>query len=348
MKIVAVATRPYRVGSRSGLLLRLTDETGRVGQGEAAPLPGYSPDSAEDAARDLERVGRAELPGIDVEASLEEQLTHFIGSLQICSPAARFAVETALLDLAGQHLDLPVAALLGASRSTLPISTLVTDWPGPQWVESGKRALERGITVVKFKIGYAFDSEHRALEEVARALGGVARLRLDANQRYNRSEAAVRLASLAPLRPELVEEPISGGIDRNLESFPVPIAADETLQRPQSAEGALDAISRGRLRALVLKPMALGGIYACLALARRAVALGGAALVTHMHDGPVAHAATSALGLSLPGPTLHAGLDHHPVLDHWPETHLAWPWLSENAVLRSDRPGLGLEQLDPR
>jgi L-alanine-DL-glutamate epimerase-like enolase superfamily enzyme len=322
-----------------------------MGQGEAAPLPGYSPDTLEAAAHELREnlpallEGRA-LPELAHEAALESEVPRWIALLRMRSPAAHFAVETALLDLMGQRLEIPLAALLGASRPSLPISTLLIGPPGPGWAQAARHALERGVGVVKCKVGWDFESERSGLVQVARELGRSARLRIDANQAFSSEEAEAKLASLAPLDPELVEEPVRGGIGLALSQYPVPIAADETLQRPEAVEGVLEAIGAGRVRAVVLKPMALGGLFACLALARRAVAAGGAALVTHMHDGPVAHAATAALGLSLPGPTLHAGLDRHPVLDGWSEVPL--PWLTDNAIVRSDRPGLGLDLLEPR
>jgi hypothetical protein len=98
--------------------------------------------------------------------------------------------------------------------------------------------------------------------------------------------------------------------------------------------------------AFVLKPMALGGLGRCLLLARRITDAGGAALVTHLHDGPIAHAAACALGLALPGPTLAAGLDHHALLSAWPE--IVSPWLTPCAVVSSARAGLGLPLVPPR
>jgi L-alanine-DL-glutamate epimerase-like enolase superfamily enzyme len=91
--------------------------------------------------------------------------------------------------------------------------------------------------------------------------------------------------------------------------------------------------------------MALGGAFRCLELARRAVLAGGRAIVTHLHDGPIAHAAACHLSLALPGPVGAAGLDRHAGSSAWPEVELP---LSANAVTRSDRAGLGLPLVEAR
>ena len=83
---------------RVTLLLIVEDAEGHVGLGEASPLPGYSPDTLDDAWGSLTRLlgaslGRGELgaPGSS------QELRAVTGA--VASPAARFALETALLDL---------------------------------------------------------------------------------------------------------------------------------------------------------------------------------------------------------------------------------------------------------
>ena len=105
---------------RRGVLLRLTDDEGRVGLGEATPLPGYSPDDADASARAI--------------TSLAPRLSH--GTLEIPAdfdaalaglPCARFALETALADLEAQRRGTSVAAVLagGPALQDAPCSGLV-------------------------------------------------------------------------------------------------------------------------------------------------------------------------------------------------------------------------------
>ena len=96
----------------------------------------------------------------------------------------------------------------------------------------------------------------------------------------------------------------------------VPVALDESLQGGDSLVTSL--LEAGVCQALVLKPMALGGILRCLHLARLAARHGVGVVVTHLFDGPVALAAATELALALPGRVLACGLDLHPGLGSGP------------------------------
>jgi L-alanine-DL-glutamate epimerase-like enolase superfamily enzyme len=202
---------------------------------------------------------------------------------------------------------------------------------------AGRAARERGIRTVKVKVGVGdFSRELGALHALRRAEPGLA-LRLDANQAFSLADAPRVLRALAELRPELVEEPIVDGFLGELTSAPVPIAADESLAGPWLA--LEPALRTGVVRAVVLKPMALGGITRCLELAARAQALGAGVVVTHLWDGPVGLATAAALALALPG-ALASGLGRHPALAAYPALTLAG--LGDAILTPSDHPGLGL------
>ena len=95
---------------------------------------------------------------------------------------------------------------------------------------------------------------------------------------------------------------------------------------------------------LVLKPTLLGGMCACLALARDAAARGLSVVVTHVFDGPVALAAAAELAAALPGRVLACGLDRHGGLAAWPD--VAIPQLGPDYVASAGRPGLGLPEIN--
>lgn len=319
---------------RDGLLLRLTDEEGRVGQGEASPLPGYSPDTIEQCRAALRRLPP---PSLDEERPAVEQLPSLLAAIE--APAARYAVETALLDLAGQRAGQPLHALLGARAPgrRVPVAALL-DGEAAEIRAGARRAIERGVRTLKLKIGRDFPSELALLHALRDELGAEISLRLDANGSLPFDHAAALLDGLAPLRPEFVEEPVDDvGL---LSAAPVPIALDESLRRPWREIAPL--LHAGIARTVVLKPTVLGGLLACLDLARRARALGAGALVGHAFEGPVAMAAAAALAQVLPESGA-CGLDRHAGLDAWPP--IALPFLDAAAVIATDRPGLGLDEL---
>lgn len=331
--IAQVANARQAWTERVGFHLRLIDAEGRVGEGEASPLPGYSSDGAFLVGSALESL-RALLPwnvGADWFARIVD-----------LPPAAAFACETATLDLLGQERGQPLYRLLdpSASPSSVPLSALVRD------LTDAARAWERGIRTLKVKVGKsgAWAEELALLAALRRRFGEALRLRLDANGIWTAEEVDARLAELAPFAPELIEEPTEDPMQ--VVRSPVPLALDESLQ-VRDLEEFKAWLPKGPCRALVLKPMALGGFARCLALAERGAELGLRVAVSHLFDGPIALAAAAhlALALNAPSPVLACGLDRHPGLDAWPAADL--PWLGEAEIQAPTLPGLGLRWRAP-
>ena len=262
--------------SRPGALVRLTGDARHAGVGEAAPLPGYSPDRLDDVLAALR--GLPPLAG-----ALEE-----VALLPAALPAARFALETALLELRGG-----LAAFLGRAPRPFPRARLIAD------LAAAEDAVAAGVRTLKIKIGVPGDLALLAV--LRRRFGDEVALRLDANGAL----APEDLAAYAAARPELVEEPVAD--PRALPAAPFPVALDESLQHLDAATVA--ALARaGRIQALVLKPTTLGGALRCLRLAALAAELGLGVAVGHTFEGPVGRRAVAALAASLPGRVLACGV----------------------------------------
>ena len=296
---------------RRGIWLSLADSEGNVGFGEAAPLPGYSPDdlgSCEIALKAVhERLGP--LTGPSAKVAVMGALTPLsLGSL----PAARFALETALLDLWAKRRGLSIAESLGGPRpyTQVRVNGLLEapQTPGELVLRAGY-LVGRGFRTLKVKLratGTAdFEAELNALSRLRAELPPSIELRLDPNGAYLLPDARDRLRRLAPLRPAYVEQPVPPSELLRLGPCAVPWAADESLQDPASADRLLDA--KG-CAAFVLKPAVLGLLRA-FDLARRAQERGLGVVVTHLFDGPVGHAAACELALALPREPLACGLD---------------------------------------
>src|SRR4051812_31257506 len=118
-----VASRARRIDpappGRPSLLLALTDEAGAVGLGEASPLPPFSREDLDACARALDDVHERLAP-LDDEAPAAEAISFALQRMEpalAAAPSARFALETALLDLLARRRGLSVATLLGGARS---------------------------------------------------------------------------------------------------------------------------------------------------------------------------------------------------------------------------------------
>jgi o-succinylbenzoate synthase len=347
MRRIWIRTQRALAGSsgRSGLLLAVEDERGRIGLGEASPLPGYSPDDLPSC--------QAALAGLDASAlgALTADGTELGPALRAASaviperlPAARHALETALLDLLAQAQGAPLWALLARAvgrrdvPSLVPLAVLID---GPNPVGAARSAVERGARTIKLKLGRrAFSEELACIVALRAALGPAIQLRLDVNRRWRGSEALAQLAALAHLRPELVEESVCAAELGAVAGSPVPLALDESLQDPLVLEDIEPWLTRSRIAALVLKPMALGGLSRCLELARWASDRGLDAIVSHAFDGPVALAAAAHLALAVGSPDRAAGLGPHTGLASWPRIDL--PIVRAAHIVADDAPGIGL------
>lgn len=316
---------------REGLLLRIADADGGLGQGEASPLPGYSPDTIEQCAQQLAAVDLAALPPPGNLPALT-WAGRALDCVELSAPAARFALETALLDWLGRRRGASLASLLGAAAPDrrLPLSALVAD------VATARAAYARGLRTFKLKTSQRSLGDDLRLAQALRAeFGPAITLRFDANGGFDPAGAAAELRALAGCAPEFVEEPVALPEFLRINPTLVPLAADESLARA-GAWPALAAVCR----VLVLKPTLLGGLGACLRLAGDAAGRGLAVTVSHSFDGPVALAAAAELAVTLPGKVLACGLVPHAALAAWPPLAIAQVQGAE--VGSAARPGLGL------
>jgi o-succinylbenzoate synthase len=337
--VTGIASSQRSWQKRRGLLLRLTDGDGRVGYGEASPLPGYSPDSLEACADVLERLATRPVPAVgddlvDVASAVDELLP------AAPLPAARCAIETALLDLLSQRQGVPISSLLAAQPAAhVPMAVLVPSSGGEAAMAAARRAWTAGIRTIKLKIGQPgrFADECQLISRLRGELGPDLQLRLDANGAWRVAQASDKLAALVAYAPEFVEQPVAGTAVLRLLAAPVPLAADEALHGGMDEAEAV--VRSGACQVAILKPMVIGGLLRCRALANVARACGVAPVVSHLFDGPVARAAAAELALALGGARA-CGLGPHAALSIWPQVELAQ--FEAGHVRRSHTAGLGV------
>jgi L-alanine-DL-glutamate epimerase-like enolase superfamily enzyme len=417
MRIVSVAARTVRWAIPAGgaardrrervaVLLEVRSDRGAIGLGEAAPLPGMSVDTVDDAERAFEALA-ARVPfhipdrdGAFARADAAVLAHHgqytprgLVRATGLPAPAARFAIATALLDALARERGVSLADLLRPQLATTASRAGVRA-PGPSPAprqpaattahvgapgvssaprehaattvatahvgaadssartharpialaavvddpEDARRALAAGIRCFKIKVGEPGDLDR--VRAIAAAAPG-ATLRLDANRSWPRTEVGARLAALAALPIEYIEEPCIDAHQLLSAALPFPIALDESLATLSPDE--LDAaLASSHLAAVVLKPTLLGGLSAALALAERARRAGAAAIASHTLEGPIGTAACAELALALGGE--HAvGLAPHPGLAGW---RLDIDQLAADHLRAASAPGLGFAMLD--
>ncbi len=301
---------------RQALKIRIQDGEGRVGVGEACPLPDYSPDTLAEVQRWL----------VDLQlGTIESELDH--SSERSGPPSAKFGLETALLDLLsrvdGTSFSEAVGAYLGRPlRSSLRLSGMISTLDPNAARDAAQAQVDEGIVHIKVKVGRAggFEQECRVLTAVKACLPPQGSLRVDANQAFGADILASRLAQLVELGVSLVEEP--GPLQTSVQS-PLPIALDETLQTPAGRRTALRLVGAGHVSTLVVKPAVLGGLRSSLAVADAAHQAGAAVSLSHLMDGLICHRAYVAAALCIgdqgaQGLAPHVGLSAFGGLQSWP------------------------------
>lgn len=263
---------------REGLLLRLTDDEGRSGYGDAAPLPGMSKESLRDAADDL-------LRWIDAGSPLS-------------TPSARMAVEGALFELEAQEHPAETSVLFTSARETwIPVNALLLGSPDT-WRAQAESCAQEGYKAVKIKIGrYDAHYEGRMVREVFTAVGDALALRLDANQSLSWEEGLSLADGLAGTPIAYFEEPLKHG--SRLEAFSrqtgLPIALDESLGHLSPADLAQVPF----LKAVVLKPTVLGGLSRVWEFANMARTLGLLPVVSAAFESGVGLRQCASLALAI-------------------------------------------------
>lgn len=332
---VGAARAPRR--ERVGALLTLADEAGAQGLGEASPLAGHSAETLDEAVAALGSV-RALFLG----RTLREPRRYLLsGRVRALPGAARFALETAVLDLAARRAGAPLRSLLSpVAREEVPASAYAGAALDGLTLAAALAAARAGFGTVKVKLAgdpARYADELDALRALRRALPRDTRLRLDANGAWAPADAPAALARLRGLRVELVEQPAPVGSLRALGRCAAPWAIDESLADPADAAAALRR--GGGCVAAVIKP-AVHGLLGALALATRARAAGKGVIVTHLFDGPVGTAAACELALALGETRYAAGLAPHGGLAAWPAAEVVQ--LAAPGVVRGARVGHGV------
>lgn len=282
---------------REGVLVALRDADGRLGLGEASPMPSLGHGSASDVLALIEAHAASLLDDPSAEAISGPG-----------SAALRCALDVARLDLAGQASGRPVAALLAEAPPApwVMANAVIGGGSAFEVARYGREAVDAGYAVLKVKVGVGSVAEdHRRLSALREACPEVV-IRLDANGAWDEATAIEAIQAFAPLGIELLEQPVPASdveaLARIRDAAPMRIAADEAVGDSEALARILE------LRAadlLVLKPMVLGGLSAATRIAARAAERGIGAFVTTTFDSSVGTAAALHLAASLPADAAH-------------------------------------------
>ena len=224
------------------VIVRLTDDDGIDGYGEAAPNRYYG-ESVSTVTAALGQfkpiLERADAFSLE---SIEAQLNRVLRG----NASAKGAVSSALHDLVGKRLGLPVYRLWGLDAAQLPQSSFTIAIAENEELE--RRVIEaRDYPILKVKLGTDRDME---IVRIVRKAGPQKRLRVDANAAWTAKQAVRMSDFLADHGVEMIEQPMPANDTEGLrfvrERSKLPVFADEScLVATDVAKlaGAVDGIN---------------------------------------------------------------------------------------------------------
>lgn len=261
--------------SESGnVIVKLTDQDGRVGYGEACPIAAFSRETPESVVSHLEQWVRPIVIGAN---ALDRQpLLARLAPGLTANPFATAAVDTALLDLAGKTLGVSASRLLGGRfRDELEVHGSVGWQSNAAAMAEQAREQARMYRTLKLYIGRdELDADLRRLEAVRAAVPD-APFMVDVNGQWRTADCLRVLPTLQELGVTVLEQPVAAsdrlGQAEIVRAGRVAVAADESLFGPADAAWIVSQRAAGILNLGVSK---LGGVTRAAACAEVAMAGG--------------------------------------------------------------------------
>lgn len=272
-------TVPYKlafgpVTAFDTIVVEAQDDEGRFGLGEATLLTGYTGETVDGSWELLQRLA-AGLPGQSPARCVE-----LAAEVTAAAPFAATALATTMEMLqASPWLQLPYPA-------RVPLLGVVNGSEAGALEVEIAQLLAEGFRTLKVKVGFDPDQDARRVRLIQTTVAGRCRLRIDANQGYDRKQGCAFAAALDPQGIELFEQPCAAGDwDAALAVAgvsPVPMMLDESIYGNRDIEraaalgaaryiklklmkmGSLELLARGirRIRELGMEPV-LGNGVAC-------------------------------------------------------------------------------------
>ncbi|MBN9049467.1 MAG: mandelate racemase [Rhizobiales bacterium] len=249
------------------VLVRMTDDQGRVGWGEAPALKDwggefgrYFGESQLIARTVIDSYLAPLLKGLELGNPVE--LHARMDALIKGYPYTKAAVEFAYYDLSARALGVPVTTLLGGRvRTRVPVTHSIGLIPvADAETEAGKVAAE-GIKTIKIKIGVDPKRDVEIVRVVRGAVGDDVELCVDANEGYKTpGEAVTIVRQMEKYRLKYVEQPVMG-IERIAEvarRIDNPVMADESAWNAHDAMQIIEQRAAQIVSIYTTKP---GGLY---------------------------------------------------------------------------------------
>lgn len=304
---------------RPSIVIRITDEEGFFGWGEAVPVRHWSDETPETVLSTLERYWAPALLGMsvyDLDAIHRRLDAEIAPGYTLSQPIARSGLDMALHDLIGRRLGLSLPEYWGLRRReaielswTVAPSAPSEEGSSPSLLEEVEAIVAegkaRGYRHFNIKVGHGLEFDRQVARRV-RELAPEGFLWADANGGYPDVERAKQaMRALAEEGVAVLEQPLPPNLltgYRELRRFgALPVIVDEGCITPRDL---LELIRLDAIGGMAMKPARVGGLRNQLHMALLVQTAGLLLLGSGLTDPAIGFAASvllyGAVGLEFP------------------------------------------------
>lgn len=343
----------------SHLLVRLTDEDGLTGWGEAPAIATwggahmrYYGETPETAAHLIEHYLWPAIEGLE---PLEIQSIHArMDRAAKGHPYAKAALDIAVFDLAGRSRGVPVSDLLGGRvRDRIPLCHSLGIMEDDPALDEAQQAISEGIRTIKVKTGVDAKRDVRIVGKLRQRLGDGVGIRVDANEGYRRVSEAVAITEemVRSAGILLCEQPVPGarGCAQVAHRVSVPVMVDESAW---TTHDILEIAELGGVELISLYVTKPGGLWPAHQQAVVAEAVGLMSDIGGSIEMGIGNAANLQLGAATPIAELPsvcpvsapAGARAGIAGNYYTDDVIIEPLnLADGCLVVPDGPGLGIE-----
>jgi len=361
--------------TRPSVLVRLTDADGRIGWGQAVPVPSWTYETVETVLTTLRHylapllLGRDPADFAGLHAAMNTAIRPAFSTGQ---PLCKAALDLACYDLAGKQRNVPAWKLFGKLASQVgghvpvpafpssskvapmqardvsahPLSSITLSWtvasPKPAVIEQQlAEGRARGYRNFNIKVGYPQSADYDLeLTRRVRAFAPESFLWADANTGYTPEQALAIAPKLRAAGVDVLESPLQPTQIRGYQALrkqgALPILMDEGIVGP---DVAAEFIALGLMDGMALKPARNAGLWPSVQIVNELRAHGLLILGSGLTDPDFSLAAAAQL-------YAWAGLTHPCALNgpqFLADSLVGTAFMAKNDVLTvPTAPGLGL------
>lgn len=294
--------------TREHVLVRIMDDQGHQGFGEASPLQFFTGETADSTKTAIDQYLAPLTIGQNPRGTSEMHRrwnSHFPGYR-----AAKCALDLALHDLVARTAKLSVADLLGGkATSRLPLYKAIGFGSAEETLKEGEHLWSLGLRSFKLKIGDSLAADIANLKVLRERFQDELEIILDGNGGYTAQQAVRLLREAWQYNVSYIEQPVPAediaGMAFVRAHGGVPVMADESIY---TLRNAFDLIQAGAVDLFGIKLIKTAGFTTARQISALAQEFGIQCVVISPFDTAVGLAANAMLASTFPASTTSQGL----------------------------------------